>query len=633
MAKYTGLMHVPNKRIKKPHGAPKRAMSAFLSFSQLMRPEIRALYPNLKNTDVSSVLAQRWHEASEEAKRPHIERELKDREKYHEDMAHWKEGESERAEADKVQQAADQAASEQAAKFQAAAHLTDVNLLPSSSLWAAMINVNGTSSFDNNTPGSPLYDEAMDGFWDTEPEEKNIGAIFDPITEREAFVSSERFTQNKTAAPLFQFELPDKEIKTESTFPSAKGQRLAKRVKDRKENLTPRCTSDVTDASDQPLTGRQLEIQQRRLQQEHQYQMYQQHLLNQKQRGANNNQGEQIKQEMRPQNFQKQDPQSKASHGISNPSSTMKGRQLPQTQVTQFNQRDSQEPQSKSRCQVKAPSGLTPNPLAQTQSLPTPQYSTYGPVSNSGGFERFFYGPGHTCQAQMQPQTCLEPLPHTSLSQGSGSFQPVQQQVQRSQHILTGGSFVEDPTAVCVDPPQEVHPKATTTPHPQPKQPFKSEEKDRFSVMQTLMAVCRASASETGDSDTLRSIDRMQMPEADVPNVQNMVPMAPLQQTFSSAPKSASLVTPREHAYIPGPLSVSQSHQDGQNQMARQYLAEKQQRPMRDMLEFQENKYNSQIPQIPEHSSSFYNTSSSSSSPFSSSSSSLGSMRACRPPP
>ena len=42
MARYTGPMHVPNKRIKKPAGAPKRAMSSFLSFSQLMRPEIRA---------------------------------------------------------------------------------------------------------------------------------------------------------------------------------------------------------------------------------------------------------------------------------------------------------------------------------------------------------------------------------------------------------------------------------------------------------------------------------------------------------------------------------------------------------------------------------------------------------------
>jgi hypothetical protein len=57
-----------------------------------MRPEIRALHPNMTNTDVSSILAQKWHEASDEDKRPHIERGNRDREKYHEDMAVWKEG-------------------------------------------------------------------------------------------------------------------------------------------------------------------------------------------------------------------------------------------------------------------------------------------------------------------------------------------------------------------------------------------------------------------------------------------------------------------------------------------------------------------------------------------------------------
>ena len=48
------------------------------------------MYPDLKNTDISGVLAQKWHNASEEEKRPHLERELREREKYHEDMAQWK---------------------------------------------------------------------------------------------------------------------------------------------------------------------------------------------------------------------------------------------------------------------------------------------------------------------------------------------------------------------------------------------------------------------------------------------------------------------------------------------------------------------------------------------------------------
>jgi hypothetical protein len=91
MASYTGPTHVPNKRVKKRADAPKRAMSAFLSFSQMMRPTIRGRYPDLKNTDISGILAKEWRAASEEVKRPHVERELREREKYHEDMRVWKE--------------------------------------------------------------------------------------------------------------------------------------------------------------------------------------------------------------------------------------------------------------------------------------------------------------------------------------------------------------------------------------------------------------------------------------------------------------------------------------------------------------------------------------------------------------
>ena len=74
MSSYKGPMHVPNKRIKKSADAPKRAMSAFLSFSQAMRPGIRAEYPNMKNTDISGILAEKWREAPDEVKRPHIDR-------------------------------------------------------------------------------------------------------------------------------------------------------------------------------------------------------------------------------------------------------------------------------------------------------------------------------------------------------------------------------------------------------------------------------------------------------------------------------------------------------------------------------------------------------------------------------
>ena len=68
-------------------------MSAFLSFSQSMRHVVKAQNPALTNIDISTVLAHKWRSSSEETKRPHIEREINDRLKYHENMAKWKESE------------------------------------------------------------------------------------------------------------------------------------------------------------------------------------------------------------------------------------------------------------------------------------------------------------------------------------------------------------------------------------------------------------------------------------------------------------------------------------------------------------------------------------------------------------
>mmetsp|Transcript_105687 Transcript_105687/g.207263 ORF Transcript_105687/g.207263 Transcript_105687/m.207263 type:complete len:335 (+) Transcript_105687:93-1097(+) len=93
---YSGPMQVPNKRRKKNPCAPKRAMSAFLSYSQEMRPQIREEFPALKNSEVSVVLAKRWKSATEEEKRPHLERERLDRQQYYRDLAVWKAAEEER---------------------------------------------------------------------------------------------------------------------------------------------------------------------------------------------------------------------------------------------------------------------------------------------------------------------------------------------------------------------------------------------------------------------------------------------------------------------------------------------------------------------------------------------------------
>lgn len=76
--------------------APKRAMSAFLSYSKEMRSKIRQEMPGLKNSEVSVVLAQRWRAASEAEKAPHVEREKRDRQQYYQDLAVWRAAEAER---------------------------------------------------------------------------------------------------------------------------------------------------------------------------------------------------------------------------------------------------------------------------------------------------------------------------------------------------------------------------------------------------------------------------------------------------------------------------------------------------------------------------------------------------------
>ena len=55
-----------------------------------MRPYVRAQYPLLKNTDISSVLAQMWRDASNEEKQPYLDKEQVERNKYHIDMNKWK---------------------------------------------------------------------------------------------------------------------------------------------------------------------------------------------------------------------------------------------------------------------------------------------------------------------------------------------------------------------------------------------------------------------------------------------------------------------------------------------------------------------------------------------------------------
>lgn len=103
---YTGPWQVPAKRTKKDPSAPKRPMSAFLFFSQGTRQRIKAENPEMPNTEVSRILGDLWANASEEEKRPHIEKEARERAKYNEEIAIWRDKKSEEEKAERLRREA-----------------------------------------------------------------------------------------------------------------------------------------------------------------------------------------------------------------------------------------------------------------------------------------------------------------------------------------------------------------------------------------------------------------------------------------------------------------------------------------------------------------------------------------------
>lgn len=88
---YTGPWKVPaTKRVSKDPKAPKRPMSAFLSFSNSKRAYVKNLHKNAKNADVSRILAQMWKDADAEEKKTFVDEEFALRQRYKIAMSEWK---------------------------------------------------------------------------------------------------------------------------------------------------------------------------------------------------------------------------------------------------------------------------------------------------------------------------------------------------------------------------------------------------------------------------------------------------------------------------------------------------------------------------------------------------------------
>eukprot|EP00903_Cladosiphon_okamuranus_P016677 g15378.t1 len=74
------------KRAKKDKNAPKGAMSAFMQFSQAKRAEIKAENPDMKITEISKVLGEKWRGLDEEAKASFQQKADADKERYQKEM-------------------------------------------------------------------------------------------------------------------------------------------------------------------------------------------------------------------------------------------------------------------------------------------------------------------------------------------------------------------------------------------------------------------------------------------------------------------------------------------------------------------------------------------------------------------
>jgi hypothetical protein len=88
---YSGPWKVPaTKRPQKDPNAPKRPMSAFLSFSNSKRGKVKKDHSAIGNAEVSRILSQMWKDAPEEDRTFHIDQEFKLRQTYKVAIAEWR---------------------------------------------------------------------------------------------------------------------------------------------------------------------------------------------------------------------------------------------------------------------------------------------------------------------------------------------------------------------------------------------------------------------------------------------------------------------------------------------------------------------------------------------------------------
>jgi hypothetical protein len=90
-AMYKGPWKVlANRRATKDPTAPKRPMSAFLSYSNRLRAALKKQNPNATNSDLSKMLSVTWKGLSDKEKKKYLDEEAELRAKYKIEMAKWR---------------------------------------------------------------------------------------------------------------------------------------------------------------------------------------------------------------------------------------------------------------------------------------------------------------------------------------------------------------------------------------------------------------------------------------------------------------------------------------------------------------------------------------------------------------
>ena len=199
---YKGPWKVPAEKPVKDPNAPKRPMSAFLSYSNSKRSAVKKLNPHMTNAEVSRILAKMWKTATDDDKSEFVQNEFKARQRYRLAMVDWKAGADDRKEAQRQREIREQnnttvpdtAESEQQlsslAGFLNVAQDDEVDAGASLDTWGNMptadyalsenINFSSKSFFDTGTAPQTTVVDAITSHWDHHAASSQHGAYPPP---------------------------------------------------------------------------------------------------------------------------------------------------------------------------------------------------------------------------------------------------------------------------------------------------------------------------------------------------------------------------------------------------------------------------------------------------------------------